>query len=102
MMEVLVSVEAVTSGFNLKALRRLYDTVEVQVRGPKSMGVEEKTYGALLSSLTLGRIPHNICLVVSCEVGDGERKLEDLMEILQSELQTWERAAASDTAGTQL
>ena len=33
------------------------------------------------------------------EMGDGERKLEDLMKILLSELQAWERAAASDTAG---
>ena len=47
----------------------------------------------------LERIPHDIRLVVSREMGDGERKLEDLMKILLSELQARERAAASDTAG---
>lgn len=96
-METLLSVEAVTSDFNLKALRRLYDTVEAQVRGLKSMGVEAETYGALLSSVVLAKIPHDIRLVVSREMGDGERKLENLMKILLSELQARERAAASDT-----
>ena len=98
-MEVLLSVEAVTSDSNLKALRHLYDTVEAQVRGLKSMGVEAETYGALLSSVVLGKIPHEIRLVISRELGDGERKLEDLMKNLLSELQAQERAAASDTAG---
>ena len=92
-MEALLSVEAVTSDFNLKALRCLYDTVKAQVRGLKSMGVEAEMYGALLSSVVLGKIPHDICLVVSCEMGDGERKLEDLMNILLSELQARERAS---------
>ena len=45
----------------------------------------------------LERIPHDIRLVVSREMGDGERKLEDLMKILLSELQARERAAARDT-----
>ena len=80
-MEVLLSMEAVTSESNLKALRRLYDTVEAQVHGLKSMGVEAETYGALLSSAVLGRIPREIRLVISREMGDGECKPEDLMNI---------------------
>ena len=51
------------------------------------MGVEAETYGALLSSAVLGKIPHNIRLVVSHEMGDGEQKLEDFMKIVLSELQ---------------
>ena len=50
-MEVLLSVEAVVSDSNLRALRHLYDTVEAQVRGLNSMGVKPETYGALLSSV---------------------------------------------------
>ena len=80
-MKALLHVEAVTSDFNLKALGRLYDTVEAQVHGLKSMGVEAETYGGLLSSVVLRKIPHDIRLVVSCEMGKGEHKLEDLMKI---------------------
>ena len=42
-MEVLMSVEAVTSETQLKALRRFYDTIEAQVRGLKAMGVTSPT-----------------------------------------------------------
>ena len=48
-MEVLLGVEAVMSNTNLKALRRLYDTIEAQVRGLRSMGVSSDSYGSLLS-----------------------------------------------------
>ena len=63
------------------------------------MGIEAEMHGALLSSVVLGKIPYDIRLVVSRKMGDGERKLEDLMKILLSELQAQKRAAASDTVG---
>ena len=44
------------------------------------MGIEAETHGTLLSSVVLGKIPYDICLVVSRKMGDGERKLEDLMK----------------------
>ena len=84
-MEVLLSVEAVTSGMNLKALRHLYATTEAQVHGP-------------LSSMVLSKIPQEICLVISCETGDGNWKLDNLMKILLGELRAREIAAASDIA----
>jgi len=86
-MDVLQNVDAVTSESNLKALRCLYDTVEVQVRGLKSMGVRAETYGALLSSVILGKIPQEICMVISQEIGEGDRSLSDLMKSLLVELQ---------------
>ena len=38
-MDVLLNIESVTSDSNLRALRQLYDTIESQVRGLKSLGV---------------------------------------------------------------
>ena len=54
-MELLLRVETVVSDSNLRALRHLYDTVEAQVRGLNSMGVKPERYGALLSSVVLGK-----------------------------------------------
>ena len=48
-MEALMSIEAVTSNNNLPALRRLYDTLEVHIRGLQSLGVSQSSYGALIS-----------------------------------------------------
>jgi hypothetical protein len=45
----------VVSDTNLKALRRLYDVAESQVRGLKSLGVALETYGTLLSFMLLPR-----------------------------------------------
>ena len=52
-----------------------------------------------MSLVVLGKIPHEIHLVISCELGDGDWKLEDLMKVSLSELQAQQRAAASDTFG---
>ena len=86
-MDVLLSVEAVLSDSNLRALRHLYDTVEAQIRGLNSMGVKPETYGALLSSIMLGKLPQEIHLLLSRGMGDGDRKLNDLMKLLLGELQ---------------
>ena len=85
-MEVLLSVEAVTFDMSLRALRHLYDTIEAQVRGLKSMSVTCNEYGSLLSSVVLSKIAQQICLIISHEIGDGDWKLDHLMKLLLSEL----------------
>ncbi len=97
-MEVLLSLEAVVSDSNWRALRHLYDTVESQIRGLNSMGVKSETYGALLSSVMLGKLPQEIRLFLSRGMGDGDRNLDDMMKLLLGELQARERAAASNLA----
>ena len=97
-MELLLSVETVVSDSNLRALRHLYDTVEAQVRGLNSMGVKPETYGALLSSVVLGKLPQEIRLLLSRGMGGGDKKLDDLMKLLLDELQARERATASTLA----
>ena len=95
-MEVLLGVDAVSSDANLKALRRLYDTVEAQVRGLKAMGVTAETYGGLLSSVMLSKVPPEIRLIISRAIGDGDRKLDGLMKLLLDELQARERSVAGE------
>ena len=73
-MEVLLSVEVVTSDTSLKALRNLYDTIEAQVCELKSMGVISDEYGTLLSSVVLSKIPQEIHLIISREIGTGDRR----------------------------
>ena len=97
-MEVLMSVEAVTSETQLKALRRLYDTIEAQVCGLKAMGVTSETYGGLLSSVMLGKIPPEIRLIITRQLGDEDRKLENLMELLLKELEARERSGIGEFA----
>ena len=50
-MKVLMGFESISSDLNVKGLRRLFDTVESQVRGLRTLGITAESYGGLLSSL---------------------------------------------------
>ena len=67
-MDILLSLEPVTSQHNLRGLRHLYDLVESQVRGLKSLGVESSSYGSLLLSVLLQKLPSEL----SCKVSEAD------------------------------
>ena len=56
-MDTLLHLDAVTSQGNVRSLRKLYDVVETHVHGLKSLGVNSDTYGSLLSSVLIRKIP---------------------------------------------
>ena len=64
-METLLNTKAMTSDSNLKELRHLYDTIESHIQNLKSLGVEAASYGAMLSSLLLLKLPPDLRLIVS-------------------------------------
>ena len=63
-MEVLLNLEPVTSSRNTKSLRYLYDKVETQGRCLRSLGVTPLSYGSVLASILMSKIPHDLCLIV--------------------------------------
>ena len=74
-MDVLMSLEGVDAPNDTRRLRRLFDTVEAQVRGLKALGVSVESYGGLLSSVLLNKLPSEIRLIVNRGLlGDCERK----------------------------
>ena len=99
-MDVLLNVEPVTSSYNLRGLRQLYDTVESHVRGLQSLGVSSDSYGSLLSSFLLSKLPPELRLILSRELGSNDWKLDHVMQFLETEVQARERAS-SNTATTQ-
>jgi len=90
-MDVLMHVDAVGSPHNVKGLRRLYDLVESNVRSLKSLGVESSSYGSLLASVLIIKIPSELQLIVSKKIGGDDWNLDALMTILSEELQARER-----------
>lgn len=78
----------------MKALRQLYDKVESHIHCLRSLGVESESYGALLSSVLMKRIPHDICLVVSRTVDDW--KLDKLMAAVGNEIEAREKAVQEE------
>ncbi len=64
-MDVLIHVDAVSSPHNVKGLCRLNDLVESNVRSLRSLGVESASYGSLLASVLITKIPQELQLIVS-------------------------------------
>ena len=91
-METLLELESVN---NIKALRRLYDQVEFQVRSLKSLEVPLNSYGNLLSSLFMNRLPQELRLIISRQIGDKEWHIDEIMTILEREISARERAFSS-------
>ena len=61
--------------FTCEALHQLYDHLEFKVRSLKSLEVPVDSYGNLLSSLLMNRLPQEFCLIVTREIGGGEWKI---------------------------
>jgi len=98
-MEALLTLEAVASQYNLKALRHLHDQVESQVRGLKALGIVTESYGSLLSPVILSKLPQELRLIVSREVKEGRWHLDELMRLVDVEIKARERASNTSNSG---
>ena len=85
-MDALMCLAAVTSPNDLKSLRGLYDGVELHTRSLKSLGVDPDSYGELLTSVLMNKLPHGLQLLVSRQIGEDNWKLEIIMKVLAEEL----------------
>ena len=92
-METLINITSIKSGLtgNTQPLRQLYDLIESQVRSLKSLGVSPNSYGSLLSSVVMSKLPHDLRLMISREVKDGW-DLDRILEVFRSELEARELA----------
>lgn len=91
-MDILLNVEAVTSQHNLKDLRHLYyDRVESHVHSLKSLGVSPDSYGTLLSSVLLNKLPLEIRLIASKKVNEDSWSLDALLKVVEEEIQARKR-----------
>lgn len=92
----------VTGSNDVKALRRLYDIVESNVRSLKSLGVPAESYGSLLSTVIMNKLPSELGLIIRWKIGDDDWRLDVILEELLKEVETRERTAnLSNPAPTQ-
>lgn len=90
-MEVLLSIDPVTSQYNIKGLQHLFDSVESQVRGLQVLGVAAESYGSLLASVLMNKLPQELRLIISREVKGDNWDLNELMQIIEREVEARER-----------
>ena len=94
-MEILLNHESVTSHYHVRSLSQLRDTIESNVRSLKSLGVSRESYGGLLSSILMNKLPQEFHLVITRDMGDNDWQLDQLLNIFKRELEASERAGGS-------
>ena len=87
-----MKLETVISDRHLRDLRRLYDSVETHIRSLHSLGISSDTYGSLLSPVLLTKLPLDMHLIISREVGDSNLDMDKLLKSFNQELSARERA----------
>lgn len=61
-MEALLGIVAVSSHLDVKGLRKLHDTVEAHIRGLRALGVPAESYGTILTSVLVNKLPRRSVL----------------------------------------
>eukprot|EP00731_Ephydatia_muelleri_P023359 Em0015g942a len=92
-MEALLELEAVTSIHDIQPLRTLCDKIESHVRSLNSLGVPSSSYGSLLSSIVMNKMPQEIRLIVSRKLVDCEWGFDEFIKIVEEEVDARERAS---------
>jgi len=94
-MEMLLKLTPVHNGKETGKLRKLYDEIEVRIRGLQSMGIQADSYGTLLVPVLLSKLPDDVKLEISRGVEDGKWKLDDLFKKLIAEITARERCTTT-------
>ena len=92
-MDALWNLEAVRSVNNLKSLRHLFDTVEAHVRGLRALGVPSTSYGELLTSVLMNKLPQELQLLIGRKLGEDDWTLDAIMVIFETEVTIRESTA---------
>ena len=91
-MEILLNLSAVSRQHDLRGLRQLYNEVEANVWSLKALGMEQDSYGTMLTSVLLTKLPPEIRLIVTRKALGEDLELETLQAAFEEELVTRERS----------
>ena len=90
-MDALMKLPVCSESNNISALRNLYDSIEANVRGLQSLGMDSEQYRALLIPVLQQKLPPDLQIEISRKIKNGEWNLSKLLEILKEELEARER-----------
>ena len=83
-------------------LKALYDQLETHIRGLQALGVESESYGSLLSSVLVKKLPSELQLLVARQLSSDDWKLQALMDTLEQEIVARERTTAASQPHSRL
>ena len=90
-MDSLLKLPSLFNCNDIRKLIQLYDTIGVHIRGLQSLDVSSGTYGMLLVSVLLSKIPEEIRLIIGKKVKDDTWDLDTLITNLKEEIDAREK-----------
>ena len=90
-MNILLKIEPVKSVSDVKGIRKIYDNIESQVRSLYNLGIDSKQYGPMLIPILTSKIPEELNLIISRNVGKGIWDIDGVLKILRNEVEARER-----------
>lgn len=66
------------------------------MRGLRSLGINAESYGQLLSSILMNKLPPEMRLIISRELGGGKWNVEEMMRIINREVDARERSTTGE------
>ena len=87
----MVKIPKVTDMNDVTTLRTIYDKLDTNIRNFKDLSVETASYGSLLTSIIVERVPTELRSVFSRKFGNENWNLIELMRIFSEELLARER-----------
>ena len=100
-MEALTKIIKIASGSEIKKLRHLYDVVEANVRGLESMEITSDMYGCFLTPVLLQKLPEELRIVITRNLGSETWELKDILKELQKELHIREQCISNKDSRSQ-
>ncbi|GFQ65178.1 uncharacterized protein TNCT_638431 [Trichonephila clavata] len=102
-MTKLLNLKQVKRASNIKELRELYDSCEIQIRNLNSLGVVAESYGRLLCPIILKLIPSEIALDFNWKRLDYETfNVEELLLFLKKETELREATLSMQNSDQQI
>lgn len=85
-MDRLLNLEAVRNERDTKELRKLYDSIEAQVRSLSALDCKSETFGPMLIPIIMKKLPSEFRLLVSRNIPDRVWDVNDVLKEFSKEL----------------
>ncbi|XP_064459297.1 uncharacterized protein LOC135369713 [Ornithodoros turicata] len=96
----------IRSSHDTGGLRKMYDQTQSSMRGLKSLGITAGSYAAMMNDILLNALPQDMVLDYHrrkqqqpAQLENSEKQLEDLLDFLQNEVESREKAGISSQDG---
>ena len=95
-MNEFLKLKRIASDRDVKAIRLFYDDIEIHVRSLDRLGINSQEYGALLVPVIIGRLPHQLKLIIGRNIKDKIWDLTKILSVINEELIARENFSVTD------